>query len=103
MRSTFTSHRRDMSVRYLWGPVAAALALLASGCASMTTPRAEVQAAKTVGVISAIADEFTSTKDGLTGLSDTERHASIESWGLDDLLTARAGRWLNLRYPVPPG
>ncbi|MBV9565113.1 MAG: hypothetical protein JOY90_32385 [Bradyrhizobium sp.] len=82
--------------------LALALALMTGGCASMNTPPAELQAAKTIGIISAIGDDFTLTRAGLTGPAETERHASIEAWGLDDLIGARAGSRLGQRFQVKP-
>ena len=50
------------------------------------TRDAKLQAVKTVGVISAIGDQFTLAKGGLTGPDDGSRNFSIAAWGLDSEL-----------------
>jgi hypothetical protein len=82
--------------------LALALALMTGGCASMNAAPAELQSAKTIGIVSAIGDDFTLTRAGLAGPAETERHASIEAWGLDDLIVARAGNKLGQRFQVKP-
>jgi hypothetical protein len=81
------------------GLVAAWLLITASGCATVDST-AKLQAAKTVGIVSAIGDEFTVTEAGLAAPGDAEQHFSIEPWGLDDLIVARAGARLSPRYQV---
>jgi len=80
--------------------VAGSLAMIASGCATMEQPATKLQAVKSVGIISAIGDDFTMTRTGLTAASDADRHASIEAWGIDDMVTARIGAQLGRRFQV---
>jgi hypothetical protein len=89
-------------MRGTWALAAIVVGLTASGCSSLNGASAQLQAAKTVGIVSAIGDDFTLTRAGLTGLDDTERHASIEAWGLDDLIVARVGARLGQRFQITP-
>jgi hypothetical protein len=82
--------------------VAVLLALMTGGCATIEAPAAKLQAFKTVGIVSAVGDEFTLTRAGLTGLADEERRLSIAAWGIDDLIAARAGALLGRRFEVKP-
>jgi hypothetical protein len=81
--------------------VAALLLLLAVGaCATIDGSATKPTAIKTVGVISAIGDEFTLTKAGLTGLDNGVRIFSIEPWGIDELVTGSAEVILRRRFQV---
>jgi hypothetical protein len=82
--------------------LAVLLVVLASGCASLDAPAAKLQALKTVGIVSAVGDEFTLTKAGLTGFADDDQRFSIEPWGIDDLIVSRAGALLGTRFQVQP-
>jgi hypothetical protein len=59
-------------------------------------------AIKTIGVISAIGDELTLTKAGLTGLGSNAQSVPIESWGIDDLIVSRTSSLLSHRFDVHP-
>jgi hypothetical protein len=89
-------------MRVTWALAAIAFGLMASGCSSINGTSAQLQAAKTIGIVSAIGDDFTLTEAGLTGLADAERHASIEAWGLDDLIVARVAARLAQRFQIVP-
>jgi hypothetical protein len=80
----------------------ALLAILLNGCGNIDAPVAKLQGFKSVGIISAIGDELTLTQAGLTGLADNEQRFSIEPWGIDDLIVARAGALLAPRFQVQP-
>jgi hypothetical protein len=80
------------------GSVLAALLAL-SGCASIEGASG-LQGIKTIGIISAIGDKFTFTSSGLTGLDDTPRSFSIEGWGIDEQIVARATLVLGQRFQV---
>src|SRR5215472_6001315 len=83
-----------------WAGALASLALLAlSGCASIQGA-SPFQGIKTVGIISAIGDKFTFTQSGLTGLDNAPRPVSIEAWGVDDQIVARATSVLSQRFQV---
>jgi hypothetical protein len=80
--------------------LAVSLLILISACASVGSVPAKLQGAKTVGVISAIADELTITPSGLTGIDSTDRTVSIASWGLDDMVASRINTVLAPRFQV---
>ena len=62
--------------------VALLLLVLLGACAAVDAFPPKLGAVKTIGVISAIGDEFTITKAGLTGLKNNSQSSSIESWGI---------------------
>jgi len=62
----------------------------------------KLRAVKTVGIVSAIGDQFTLAKAGLTGLDNSSRSVSIAPWGLDDLIVQRVGETLSNRFQVQP-
>jgi hypothetical protein len=76
------------------------LLLAAGGCAALDGFTTRTTPIKTVGVISAVGDEFTLTKAGLTGLDNGAHRFSIEPWGLDDLITSSAEAVLKQRFQV---
>ncbi|WGD48984.1 hypothetical protein QA641_25450 [Bradyrhizobium sp. CB1650] len=73
-----------------------------SAAAAFETRATRLQAIKTVGVISAIGDEISVTRAGLTPLSKSDQSASVGSWGLDDLVVQQATTLLNGRFRVQP-
>jgi hypothetical protein len=91
--------RRDASLPNL---TALLLAGLAGACTSIDAASPKLQAIKTAGVISAIGDEFTITKAGLTGFENSTRALAIAAWGLDDLVVDRIGGLLSRRWQVQP-
>jgi len=82
----------------------AILLVLSSGGAHawFETRDAKLQAVKTVGIISAIGDQFTFEKAGLTGLDNSSRSGPIASWGLDDLMVQQVAEALSIRFQVQP-
>jgi hypothetical protein len=82
----------------------AILLVLSSGGAHawFETRDAKLQSVKTVGIISAIGDQFTFAKAGLTGLDNSSRSGPIASWGLDDLMVQQVGEALSIRFQVQP-
>jgi hypothetical protein len=76
------------------------LMLSASGCATLDRTDVRLASAKTVGIVSAIGDDFTFTRAGLTAPTEADQHFSIAAWGLDDLVTIRIGLLLGKRYQV---
>jgi hypothetical protein len=78
------------------------LAVMVSACASIDAAPPKLQAVQAVGIISAVGDEFTLTKAGLTGFENSTHIVSIEAWGLDDLIVSRAGGLLSGRFQVQP-
>jgi hypothetical protein len=83
----------------------AAIVLLAS-CGSsgaiFETRDARLQAVKTVGIISAIGDQFTFAKGGFSGPDNTCLSLSISSWGLDDFIVRQTTAALSGRFQVRP-
>src|SRR5436190_9264299 len=80
----------------------ALLTVLVSACASIDAAPPRLQAIKTIGVVSAVGDEFTLTNAGLTGIENGSRVLSIEAWGLDDLIVSRISALLSRRFQVQP-
>ena len=70
--------------------------------AAFETRATRLQAIKTVGVISALGDEMSVTRAGLTPLNSPGQSVSIRSWGLDDLVVQQAAALLNGRFRVQP-
>jgi hypothetical protein len=81
--------------------LASALLAVLVGCAAIDAP-AKLQAQRTVGIVSAVGDEFTLTNAGLTGFADGDRHFSIEAWGIDDLIVMRTAARLGTHSQVQP-
>ncbi|MBR1201197.1 hypothetical protein JQ562_38075 [Bradyrhizobium sp. AUGA SZCCT0051] len=83
----------------------AAVVLVAAnvaGCATFATSDSKLQAVKTVGIISAVGDQVTVAKGGLTGLDNGSKSFPIEPWGLDDLIVQQATAALGGRFQVQP-
>ncbi|MEY9753889.1 hypothetical protein [Bradyrhizobium yuanmingense] len=83
--------------------LACAIASVALGAAAAFETRASrLQAIKTVGIISAIGEEISLTRAGLTGLDNAAQTASIGAWGLDELIVQQATKLLSGRFHVQP-
>jgi hypothetical protein len=81
----------------------AILLLLSSGAHALFETRdMKLKSVKTVGIVSAVGDQFTLAKAGLTGLNNGSRSLSIASWGLDDLIVQQVTDALNIRFQVQP-
>ena len=81
----------------------AILLVLSSGAhAWFETRDAKLQSVKTVGIVSAIGDQFTFVKAGLTGFDNSPRTIPIASWGLDDLIVQDVASALSSRFQVQP-
>ena len=78
------------------------VAFSVGACASFETRQTKLQAVKTVGIVSAVGDEITFAKGGLTGLDNRSQRFPIGSWGLDDLIVQQATAALNGRFQVQP-
>lgn len=76
------------------------LAFCASAGAIFETRDAKLQAVKTVGIISAVGDQFTFARGGLTARDHDGRSLPIPSWGLDDLIVQQATAALSGRFQV---
>ena len=73
-----------------------------SDVAAFETRATRLQAIRTVGVISALGDEMSVTRAGLTPLNTPGQSVSIRSWGLDELIVQQATTLLNGRFRVQP-
>lgn len=81
----------------------AILLVLSTGAhAWFETRDAKLQSVKTVGIVSAIGDQFTFVKAGLTGFDNSPRTIPIASWGLDDLIVQDVASALSSRFQVQP-
>lgn len=82
--------------------VFALLALLAGSACAVAQPAAPKKGAglKTVGVISAIGGKFAVQKVGITAFGNELKEASIDSWGIDDLVAAKVNQLLSKRFVV---
>jgi hypothetical protein len=78
------------------------LAVSLGACATFATGETKLQAVKTIGIISAVGDQMTFAKAGLTGLDHHSQSFPIESWGLDDLIVKEATAALSGRFQVQP-
>jgi hypothetical protein len=78
------------------------LLVLLGACAAVDASPPKLDAVKTIGVVSAIGNELTLTKAGLTGFENRTQSFSIESWGIDDLIVSRANALLSRRFEVHP-
>lgn len=72
------------------------------GCATFETGETKLQRIKTVGVISAVGDQMTFARAGLTGLDNASRSVSIQSWKLDELIVNQASAALSGHFQVQP-
>jgi hypothetical protein len=81
----------------------AVLLVLSSGAHAFFENRdAKLKLVKTVGIVSAIGDQFTFAKAGLTGLDNSPRNGPIASWGLDELIVQQVAEALSIRFQVQP-
>jgi hypothetical protein len=78
------------------------VAVSVSACAMLETRETKLQAVKTVGIISAVGDEMSFARAGLTGLNNRSQSFPIGSWGLDDLIVQQATAALSGRFQVQP-
>jgi hypothetical protein len=78
------------------------LAVNVGACSMFETGQTKLQAVKTVGIISAVGDQMTFAKGGLTGMDNRSQSFPIGSWGLDDLIVQQATAALTGRFQVQP-
>jgi hypothetical protein len=78
------------------------LALTSGALALFETRDEKLKSVKTVGIVSAIGNQFTFAKTGLTGLDNSPRNVPIASWGLDDLIVQQVTAALSGRFQVQP-
>src|SRR6266699_608489 len=80
----------------------ALLAVNLSACATFETGETKLRAVKTVGIISAVGDDMSFVKAGLTGLNNPAQSLPIRSWGMDELIVQQATTSLSGRFQVQP-
>src|SRR5258708_20920318 len=78
------------------------LAVSVGACAMFETGQTKLQAVKTVGIISAVGDQITVAKGGLTGLDTSRQSFPIRAWGPDDLALQQANAGFGGRLPAQP-
>jgi hypothetical protein len=78
------------------------VAISLSACAMLETRETKLQAVKTVGIISAVGDEMSFARMGLTGPNNASQSFPIGSWNLDDLIVQQATAALSGRFQVQP-
>ena len=78
------------------------LAVNVGACAMFATGETKLQAVKTIGVISAVGEEMSFARAGLTGPNNPGQSLPIRSWGLDDLIVQQATMALSKRFQVQP-
>ena len=88
-------------IAVLWMGFTIATAVLGAA-AAFETRASRLQAIKTVGIVSAIGEEMSLTRAGLTGLDNAAQSLSISAWGLDELIVQQATKLLGGRYRVQP-
>ena len=88
--------------RYLGIAMVMLAALGSDADALFETRDAKLKLVRTVGIVSAIGDQFTFAKVGLTGLNNSPRSMPTASWGLDDLIVQQVGEALSGRFQVQP-
>ena len=80
-----------------------ALLLLAGGCAgTIAGVPSDLQAVKSVGVVSAFADRFQVRKLGVTVFGNDESEFPVDAWGIDDVMVGKVRTLLGRRFDVRP-
>src|SRR5437016_5359464 len=86
------------------GRVLSLLALLLLAACAGVAP--QVEGGRTIGIVSAIGDKFYLRKVGFTVFGNESEEMAIDSWGIDDLMTAKlktalAGRFRSAAGDLP--
>lgn len=88
--------------RYASFATVALFVLSVGACATFETGETKLRAVKTVGIISAVGDQMSFARIGLTGPTNPVQSFSIGSWGLDDMIVQQATTALQGRFQVQP-
>ncbi len=88
--------------RFAWIAMVIPLVLSSGARALFETRDEKLKSVKTVGIVSAIGDQFTYAKTGLTGVDNSPRSVPIASWGLDDLIVQEVAKALSTRFQIQP-
>jgi len=75
------------------------LLLIVSACVGVV-PKTE--GIRTIGIVSAIGDKFYLRKVGITVFGNDSKETPIDSWGIDDMMTAKIRTALTPRFDVRP-
>jgi hypothetical protein len=75
------------------------LLLMLAACAGMAP---QVEGVRTIGIVSAIGDKFYLRKVGFTVFGNESDEMAIDSWGIDDVMTAKIRVALTPRFDVRP-
>jgi hypothetical protein len=78
------------------------LLLLLAGCAIKPVSPEKTAGIRTIGVISALGDEITLKKIGITVFGNDEKTAPVESWKIDESVVRRVSGLLGKRFSVRP-
>jgi hypothetical protein len=62
----------------------------------------KVEGIRTIGIVSAIGDKFYLRKVGFTVFGNESQDFAIDSWGIDDIMTAKLRAALSPRFDVRP-
>jgi hypothetical protein len=90
-----------IAIAILFGAAIVVLLALGSGAqAWFETRDAKLGSVRTVGIISAVGEQFTWGRAGLTGLDTGTRRVSVAHWGLDDLIVQQVTDALKARFEV---
>jgi hypothetical protein len=73
--------------------------LILAACAGVAP---NVEGVRTIGIVSAIGDKFYLRKVGFTVFGNESQEMAIDSWGIDDLMTAKIRAALTPRFDVRP-
>jgi hypothetical protein len=73
--------------------------LLLAACAGVAP---QVEGGRTIGIVSALGDKFYLRKVGFTVFGNESEEMAIDSWGIDDLMTAKLKTALAGRFDVRP-
>lgn len=78
------------------------LALLLAACATVAVEQGQIANVRRVAVISALGDQFSVKKMGVTIFGNDERNFPIDAWAIDDAVTATVRGVIGKRFEVRP-
>jgi hypothetical protein len=78
------------------------LALLLAACATVAVEQGQIANVRRVAVISALGDQFSVKKMGVTIFGNDERNFPIDAWGIDDAVIATVRGVVGKRFEVRP-
>jgi hypothetical protein len=90
-----------LNLKWANSPVVLSLVVCLSACAGLETGKTKLKRVKTVGIVSAIGDEFSFARAGLNGNYGAQ-HFPIAQWGVDDLIVSEATASIGEDFQVQP-